>query len=97
MRDSLQLVFRNIDEGVLFDEVKAFYPNISALGVAQMEMKSARRVDTIWTAWMQWDTLSASVNKDEATSGIRRYLNRKLNTDTIWLEQTLQQKAGDKK
>ena len=35
-RDSLQQMYRNIDEGLLFGEVKAFYPNIFALGVSSV-------------------------------------------------------------
>lgn len=97
IRDSLQQVFSSIDEGVLFDEVRAFYPNISGLGVNHMEMKSLSKTDTLWTAWIQWDTLSEKLNKDEAVTNIRRYLNKRLNTDTVWLQQTEQVKKQNKR
>ncbi len=88
LRDSVQQVYRNISEGVLYDEIKAFYPDISALGVNQVEMKNPAGTDTLWTAWIQWDTLSEKINKEEAMENIRRYLNKKLSTDTVWLQQT---------
>ena len=29
-------------------------------------MKSAAKTDSVWTAYLQWDTLSGKVNKAEA-------------------------------
>lgn len=86
-RDSLQLVNRNIDEGLFFDEVKAFYPNIYSLGVSSVEMKSARKKDTVWTAYLQWDSAAEKVDKNEAFKNIERYLKKRLNTDTVWLHE----------
>lgn len=97
MRDSLQQVLSNIDEGVLFEEIRAFYPNISGLGITQMEMKKSSSIDTLWTAFIQWDSLSEKINKDEAVVNLRRYLNKRLKTDTVWLHQTEQLKTQNKK
>lgn len=94
MRDSIQQVISNIDEGVLFDEVKALYPNISGLGITHMEIKSTGKTDTVWTAYMQWDTLSKNVNKPEATQTLQRFLKKRLKTDTVWLQQTEQLKKN---
>ncbi len=91
-RDSLQHVFSTIDEGVLFDEVKALYPNISGLGVTQMELKTTGKTDTVWTAYMQWDTLSQNVNKQAAAQTLQRFLKTRLKTDTVWLQQAEQLK-----
>lgn len=91
-RDSLQEVYRNIDEGLLFGEVKAFYPNIYALGVSTVEMKAAAKTDTVWTAYLKWDTLSEKVNKEEAAANIRQYLKTRLKADTVWLQQSDQLK-----
>lgn len=91
-RDSLQQMYRNIDEGLLYGEVKAFYPNVFALGVSSVEMKSAAKTDSIWTAYLQWDTLSGNINKVEAATRIESYLKKRLNTDTVWLQQSFQQK-----
>ncbi len=91
-RDSLQEMYRNIDEGLLYGEVKAFYPNINALGVSRLEMKSASKTDSVWTAFLQWDTLSEKINKEEAAGSIRNYLKKRLKTDTVWLQQSNQQK-----
>ncbi len=61
--DSLQQVHSIIDEGLLYGEVKVFYPNISAMGVNTMEMKTASRTDTVWIAYLQWDTASGKIDK----------------------------------
>jgi uncharacterized hydrophobic protein (TIGR00271 family) len=87
-RDSLQEMYRNIDEGLLFEEVKSFYPNIFALGVSTVEMKNAVKTDSVWTAYLQWDSLSGNVNKEEAGGNIQNYLKKRLKTDTVWLQQT---------
>lgn len=92
VRDSLQRLFEDIDEGVLYKEVKALYPNIAAMGISQMELKSLNKTDTVWTAYLQWDTLSQQVNKTEAITTLQRYLKTKLKTDTVWLQQTEQEK-----
>lgn len=94
LMDSLQRLYRNIDEGILFDELRAFYPNISALGVGSLEMKSTIKADTVWTAYLQWDTLSEKVNRVEAVASIQRYLNQRLKTDTVWIQQSDQLKKG---
>ncbi|MBK8610486.1 MAG: TIGR00341 family protein [Chitinophagaceae bacterium] len=91
-RDSLQQVYRNIDEGMLYEEVKSFYPNIFALGIGPLEMKSAAKTDSVWAAYLQWDTLAEKVNKEEAVKNIREYLKKRLKTDTVWLQQFDQQK-----
>lgn len=87
-RDSLQQMYHNIDEGLLFDEVKAFYPNIYAMGVSNIEMKNNAKTDTVWVAYLQWDSLSEKVNKQEAAGNIQKYLIKRLKTDTVWLQQT---------
>ena len=87
-RDSLQEMYRNIDEGLLFGEVKAFYPNIYALGVSNVEMKTNVKTDSVWVAYLQWDSLSGKVNKEEAAANIQQYLIKRLRTDTVWLQQT---------
>lgn len=88
LRDSLHQMYRNIDEGLLFGEVKAFYPNIYALGVSNVEMKTNAKSDSVWVAYLQWDSLSDKVNKQEAVGNIQRYLIKRLRTDTVWLQQT---------
>ena len=95
-RDSLQEVYKNIDEKLLYNEVRAFYPNLSALGIGAMQIKSAQKTDTIWMAYIQWDTLSEKINKQEAVFNIQRYLKNRLNTDTVWLQQSDQLKKGEK-
>lgn len=90
--DSLQEKYRKIDEGVLFEEIKTFYPNIFALGVGFIEMKSTTKIDSIWMAYLQWDTLSKKVNKTEASGYIQEFLKKRLSTDTVWLQQSDQQK-----
>lgn len=92
-RDSLQEMYNTIDEGLLFDEVKAFYPNIYALGVSNIEMKTATKTDSVWTAYLQWDTLSEKVNKAEAAANIENYLKKRLKADTVWLQQSDQLKT----
>jgi hypothetical protein len=92
LMDSLQRLYRNIDEGLIFEEVRAFYPNVSALGIGSIEMKSKQKADTVWAAYLQWDTLSDQVNKDAAIISIQRYLNQRLNTDTVWMHQSSQLK-----
>lgn len=94
MRDSLQQVFSNIDEGVLYDEVKALYPTISGLGITQLEIKTTSKPDTVWAAYMQWDTLSQNVNKPEAIQTLQRFLKKRLKTDTVWLQQSEQLKKS---
>ncbi len=90
LMDSLQRLYRNIDEGLIFEEVRAFYPNVSALGIGSIEMKSLQKADTVWAAYLQWDSLSDNINKDNAVISIRKYLNRRLNTDTVWVQQSNQ-------
>lgn len=87
MKDSLQQVYSNIDEGVLYDEVKALYPNIAGLGVSPMIIRSAAKKDTIWTAYLEWDSLSKRVNEAEAGETLQRFLKKKLKADTVWLRQ----------
>lgn len=94
-RDSLQETYRTIDEGLLFGEVKAFYPHLYALGVSTVEMKNEVRTDSVWTAYLQWDTLSENVNKEEAVKNIGQYLKKRLRTDTVWLQQFEQQKIKE--
>lgn len=91
-RDSLQQMYKNIDEGLLFGEVKAFYPNIYAMGVSNVEMKNNAKTDSVWVAYLQWDTLADKVNKAEAIGNIQNYLKKRLRTDTVWLQQTDQLK-----
>ena len=92
-KDSLDQMYRNIDQGLVFAEVRAFFPNISALGVTNLEMKNLTKTDSVWTAYLQWDTLSGKVNKNEAASSIQQYLKKRLRTDTVWLQQTEQLRA----
>jgi hypothetical protein len=92
-KDSLNQMYRTIDQGLVFAEVRAFYPNISALGVSNVEMKNLNKTDSVWTAFLQWDTLSGRINKNEAASSIQQYLKKRLRTDTVWLQQTEQQRA----
>ena len=92
-KDSLNQMYRTIDQGLVFAEVRAFYPNISALGVSNVEMKNLNKTDSVWTAFLEWDTLSGRVNKNEAVSSIQQYLKKRLRTDTVWLQQTEQHRA----
>lgn len=87
-KDSLKEMYRNIDEGLLYGEVKAFYPNVYALGVSNLQMKNSRKTDSVWVAYLQWDSLSEKVNKEEAAANIARFLVKRLKTDTVWLQQT---------
>ncbi|MBK6636124.1 MAG: hypothetical protein IPG38_19250 [Chitinophagaceae bacterium] len=87
-KDSLQDVYKNIDEGLLFGEAKVFYPNLFALGVSPVVMKSNNKQDTVWSAFIQWDSLSGKLNKAEAALNIQRYLIKRLRTDTVWMQQT---------
>jgi len=88
LKDSLNEVYRNIDEGLIFGEVKAFYPNIYALGVSYMQMKKNQQTDSVWVAYLQWDSLSDKINKTEAADNIERFLEKRLKADTVWLHQS---------
>lgn len=87
-KDSLKQTYSTIDEGSLFGEVKAFYPDIYALGVSNVQMKNNTKTDSVWVAYLQWDSLSQKVNKTEADRNIRQYLMKRLKADTVWLQQT---------
>ncbi len=93
IKDSMQPLFANVSDGGLYHEVKSLYPNVSAFGVSQTEVVSAGKKDTIWSGWLQWDTLSGRINKTQAAETVVRFLKARLKTDTVWLQQTLQQKA----
>jgi uncharacterized hydrophobic protein (TIGR00271 family) len=95
--DSLQQINKNIDEGLVYDELKAFYPAIASVGVSTVEMKSASGKDTVWTAYLQWDTAAQSINKSEAAVRIQQFLKKRLKADTVWLQQTEQTKKIIKK
>lgn len=86
-KDSLQDLYKNIDEGLLFGEAKVFYPNLFALGVSPVVMKSNNKQDTVWTAFIQWDSLSDKINKEEAAGNIRLYIKKRLRIDTVWMHQ----------
>lgn len=83
--DSLQQINRSINEGVIFDEVKSFYPDLHALGVTSVEMRGSAKVDTVWTAVLQWDSVAVNRDNREAIARIRQYLKARLHTDTVWL------------
>ncbi len=87
-RDSLQEMYRTIDEGLIFGEVKAFYPNIYALGVSNLQMKNNQKTDSVWVAYLQWDTLSDKIDKQEAAANIEQFLQKRLKADTVWLHQS---------
>lgn len=87
MKDSLQQVYSNIDEGALYDEIKSLYPNISGLGISPMAIRSAAKTDTVWTAYLEWDSLAKRVNKTEVGEMLQRFLKKKLKADTVWLRQ----------
>ncbi len=86
--DSLTRLNKIIDEGVVFDEIKAFYPDIIALGISPVEMKSEQKKDTIWTAYLQWDAEAKNTDRQESVEKIRQFLKKRLKTDTVWLQQT---------
>ncbi|MBL0154600.1 MAG: hypothetical protein IPP93_14380 [Chitinophagaceae bacterium] len=67
--DSLNQISRNIDDGLLFNEVKSFYPGVHALGVSPLEMRGVSKVDTIWAAVLQWDSLALKIDKEMQLSG----------------------------
>ena len=85
MQDSLGLIQQRIDEGELLNEVRAFYPNISTVGASQLELAGVQKKDTVWTAYIVWDSLSQKIDKPAATKSIQKYLQKKLSTDTVWL------------
>ena len=89
VRDSLEQVYRNIDQGLMYDEVKAFYPDLASLGVSHVQMKSNNKTDSLWTAFLVWDTASNNINKEAATSNIQQYLKKRLRTDTVLLQQVI--------
>lgn len=92
VRDSLEQVYRNIDQGLMYDEVKAFYPNLASLGVSQVHMKSNNKTDSLWSAFLIWDSASSKINKEAATINIQQYLKKRLRTDTVLLQQVVQLK-----
>ncbi len=94
MLDSLQQVVSSIDQGVIYSEVKALYPNVAGLGISQTEIKTTGKIDTVWTAFLQWDTLSQNINKGDAAQTLQRFLKKRLKTDTVWLQQTEQSKKN---
>lgn len=86
-RDSLLQIQHNVDEGIIYAEVKAIYPQVKSVGLAQMTLKSSVKNDTVWMANIQWDSLSVNINKPEALATLQRYLQKRLHTDTVWVEQ----------
>jgi uncharacterized hydrophobic protein (TIGR00271 family) len=95
LKDSLQQAYRTVDEGLLYDEIKSFYPAIHSFGVNRMQIKSSGRTDTVWAAYLQWDSTSEKINKQEAANAIQQYLRKRLQADTIWLQESeLKKKSG---
>ncbi|MBK6828525.1 MAG: TIGR00341 family protein [Chitinophagaceae bacterium] len=86
MRDSVQALRDEIDQGLLYQEVKALYPGIHALGVSQMEIKGGLRTDTIWAAYLQWDTVMTGEKRKEANTTLERFLKARLRTDSVLLQ-----------
>lgn len=95
MRDSLQVVSAGIEQGMLYEEVKALYPNIAGLGATQIEIRFAQGIDTVWSAYLQWDTLSGKIDKTQAAAVLQRFLQKRLKADTVWLQQGEQQRKGN--
>lgn len=89
LRDSLQLYQRSgWDEQVIYDEVKAFFPGLAAIGVGPLYIKSAAKSDTLWTAIVQWDSTAALSDQQNAEKSISDYLKKRLNTDSVWFRNT---------
>lgn len=86
-RDSLLQVEHNVNDGIIYAEIKAIYPQVNSLGLAKMELKSADKSDTVWVANIQWDSLPGTVNKMEAMKTLQRFLQKRLQADTVWIEQ----------
>ncbi len=84
-QDSLAMMNHRIDEIVLLNEIRAFYPNISSVGASQVELAGVRKKDTAWTVHIRWDRLSQKIDKEAALKSIQKYLQKKLLTDTVWL------------
>ncbi len=65
-QDSLAMMNHRIDEIVLLNEIRAFYPNISSVGASQVELAGVRKKDTAWTVHIRWDSLSQKIDKEAA-------------------------------
>jgi len=83
LKDSLQ---QNINEELIFEEAKALYPNLDALGIGQIQIQSKQQADTIWSAYIRWDSLASRTNQSEAEAVLQRFLKKRLQTDTILLQ-----------
>lgn len=92
LKDSLQQDIASFDREKLYRELRSLYPNINRVGVTQLELSLSSGKDTVWTAYLLWDSLSRQFNKTEASEVLQRFLQTKLNTDTIWLIQEQQVK-----
>ncbi len=95
--DSLQRMNASIDQGIVFEEIKAFYPDIAALGISTVEMKSGIKTDTVWTAYLQWSEQAKNINIPESEGKIQQFLKKRLKTDTVWLQRANPVKTTDKK
>lgn len=86
-KDSLQQLMQSIEQGVLFDEIKAFYPNLNKIGISNVELKNDKSVDSVWTALIQWDTIAKEFDKQTAVNNIQRFLKQKLKADTVLINE----------
>ncbi len=87
-KDSMQQLMVSIQQGIVFDEIKAFYPNLYKIGVSNVELKNDKTIDSVWTALIQWDTSAIAFDKTAALKNIQRFLKQRLNTDTVLINET---------
>lgn len=87
-KDSLQQTLNTIQEGGLYDEIKAFYPNLYKIGISNVQLKNNNSIDSVWTALLQWDEKTEEVNKKAAIQNIQKFLKKRLHTDTILINET---------
>ena len=87
-KDSMQQLMHSIDQGLVFDEIKAFYPNLYKIGVSNVELKNDKGIDSVWTALIQWDTSITDLDKEAASKNIQRFLRQRLKTDTVLINET---------
>ncbi len=87
-KDSLQQVMNSVEQGLVFEEIKAFYPNLYKIGITNVKLKNDKTIDSVWTALIQWDTVANDFDKKAAVENIQRFLKNRLKTDTVLINVT---------
>lgn len=85
MKDSLSKIGETVNAQGLYSEIKSFYPNINQAGITRFYLAGTKKTDTVWAAYVTWDSLADKINKPQAISSIQHYLQKRLPADTVWI------------